>query len=1154
MSNFTFLKTEWPEIHQSATMAESHGVTDPRTACFWARRTLEMAVHWLYQNDRNLDPAYDDALGARLHAPSFQASVGQDRFTKARIVKDLGNDAVHSNRGITVQESTQAVRELFHFLYWMARTYTRKGAASIPAVNFDASMLSAGAQRDQNLKMQTAMRLLAMEKELKERDQALKAKEQAEALASRTVAELDAEIARLRAEIAEAKKQNEAVPDNHDYSEAETRDFFIDLLLQEAGWKLDKKEDREYPVSGMPKGKGDGKVDYVLWGDDGLPLAVVEAKRTKKDAREGAKQAELYADCLETKFGRRPIIFYTNGYETWLWDDEHYGPRSVQGFYKKDELELLIQRRSSRKLLREAAISSQIVERPYQTLAIRAVCEHFENDDQRKSLVVMATGSGKTRTAIALVDILQRCNWAKRILFLADRRSLVKQAANAFKTFLQGCTPINLLDEKEDTDSRVLLSTYPTMMGMIDDSADTVRRFGPGHFDLIIIDEAHRSIYQKYGAIFSYFDSMLVGLTATPRSDIDRNTFRLFELEDGVPTFAYELDEAVRDEWLVPPEPLSVPVSIQRDGLQYDQLTDDEKEQWDNIDWGEDGTPDEVDSAAINKWLFNIDTADKILKHLMVHGLKVDGGDRLGKTIIFAKNHKHALFIQERFNVLFPKYKGKFARIIDNYDGYAETLLDDFSTPDKQPHVAISVDMLDTGIDIPEVVNLVFFKIVRSKTKFFQMIGRGTRLCPDLFGPGVDKSKFLIFDYCGNFEFFGEHPKGKEGSVAEPLSKKLFLRRLELLDSVRNATPAHKQDSGPTVVRETKGTYGALDGGLADHLHAEVSAMDIDDFRVRPERKYVETYSERAAWDALQPGEAGEIGEHLAGLPADVPYEDITARQFDLLMLNLQLAVLSDQMGAARYQQRVIEIAAILEEKSSIPAVNMMMELILEVQTAEFWQDVTVQQLERVRKGLCDLVQFIDRRQRKVVYSDFEDAIGDAVSVAMPGLTTIDVVQYKRKVTQYFADHMDHPVVRKLRLNLPLAGGDLAELDAILIDLGDVDGSLAEMAFGKQPSLGALVRSLVGLNRTAVRDAFANYLKEGTHTATQIRFVEQIIEMLTKKGIMQLNQLYEQPLTYVNQAGVSGLFSAAEVDDIISIIASINVNAGVSPGTRPWSV
>src|SRR5438477_7707917 len=441
----------------------------------------------------------------------------------------------------------------------------------------------------------------------------------------------------------------------------------------------------------------------------------------------------------------------------------------------------MIRRRTTRQPLAAGQIDSAIVERYYQTRGIRRICEAFEKNKERRTLIVMATGAGKTRTVIALCDLLMRCNWVKRALFLADRVALVNQAVNAFKRHLPASSPVNLITEK-DTEGRVFVSTYPTMMRLIDEAKDGQRKFGVGHFDLIVIDEAHRSVYQKYRAIFEYFDALLVGLTATPKDEVDRNTYSLFELETGVPTDVYGLEEAVKDGFLVPPQSVSVPLKFQREGIKYDDLSEEDKDQWDALEWDEDGqVPDRVEADAVNKWLFNKDTVDKVLEHLMTRGQKVAGGDRLGKTILFAKNQHHADFIAERFNANYPHYKGEFARVITFKTEYAQNLIDHFANKDKPPFIAISVDMLDTGIDIPEVVNLVFFKLVRSKTKFWQMLGRGTRLCPDLFGPGQHKQFFYLFDYCQNLEYFSQDPETTEGAPGESLGKRLFTARLELI-------------------------------------------------------------------------------------------------------------------------------------------------------------------------------------------------------------------------------------------------------------------------------------------------------------------------------------------------------------------------------------
>jgi type I restriction enzyme R subunit len=872
-SHFTFLQSEWPGMHEAASKAESLVHSDPRASCFYARRALEAAMAWLYRCDAKLKLPYQDNLSALIHEPTFKAVAGDAIFTKARLIWRQGNDAVHSPTPVRQYEALQVVKELFHFSYWLARTYAR-GAKPAPGLVFDAETLP----KTTPLPKQTLDQLRQLESSLREKDERL-----SDLLGNQK--ELDAELLRLRAEVAAAKQANAATPDTHDYSEAETRDFFIDLLLREAGWALDQPRDREYEVSGMPNTQEKGFVDYVLWGDDGKPLALIEAKRTKRDPRVGQRQAELYADCLEKQFGQRPVIFYSNGYEHWLWDDTQYPPRPVQGFYKKAELELLIQRRTTRRPLAEAAIDGTIVERYFQHRAIRRIGEAFEKDKDRKTLLVMATGSGKTRTVIALCDLLMRCNWAKRVLFLADRVALVNQAVNTFKKFLPEASPVNLVTEK-NAQGRVFVSTYPTMMGLIDESKDGQRRFGPGHFDLVIIDEAHRSVYQKYRAIFDWFDSLLVGLTATPRDEIDRDTYGLFDLEKGVPTDAYDLADAVGDKFLVPSKAISVPLKFQRQGIKYDDLSE-EKEQWDAKEWSDDGsTPDFVEAEAVNKWLFNIDTVDKVLAHLMTHGLKVAGGDRLGKTILFAKNQAHADFIQERFDKNYPHLAGKFARVITFKTEYAQSLIDDFSRKDRHPHLAISVDMLDTGIDVPEVVNLVFFKLVRSKTKFWQMVGRGTRLCPDLFGPGKHKEFFYLFDYCQNLEFFSQNTETSEGSLGESLGKRLFKSRLELIQEIE------RQRSPSAIVREVEPPMEVVRRETISLLQSEVAAMNVDNFIVRAKRRLVEKYAEPEAWLELKSEAYTELAHEVAGLPAELDAEDEEAKRFDLLLLNLQLAVL----------------------------------------------------------------------------------------------------------------------------------------------------------------------------------------------------------------------------------------------------------------------
>src|SRR3984893_11628147 len=675
MSQFAFLKTEFADIFGHAARAETLAYADPRGAAFYCRLALETAVGWLYRHDRTLKDPYDPTLAALLAEPSFQALVGRTLAVKARFIKDTGNAAAHG-KPISAARAGTALREFFHVAYWLARSYGR-GAKPPP----DASFRIEALPRVTQVTTTTLAQLQEAARRYKETVEARNAAEAAPRASEEGRIALEAEIKALQAEIATAKAANQAVADTHDYREAETRDLFIDLLIREAGFDPKAPDTAEVKVTGMPNAPGEGYVDYVLRGDDGKPLALVEAKRTRKDPRMGQQQAKLYADCLEAQHGQRPIIFYSNGYEHWMWDDTRHPPRPIQGFLKKDELALMIQRGTSRKPLAPEDIDRNIVERFYQERAIRRVAEAFERDKQRKALLVMATGAGKTRTVIALADLLMRANWVKRVLFLADRKALVRQAARAFTKHLPGTATVNLL-ENQHQEGRVYISTYPTMMGLIDEVGAEERRFGVGHFDLVVIDEAHRSVYRKYKAIFEYFDSLLVGLTATPKGEVDRDTYRLFDLQTGVPTDAYGLDEAVKDGFLVPPKAVSLTTDFLDRGIRYDQLSDDEKEAWDALEWDEDGTvPGVVDAPALNKWLFNADTVDRVLEHLMTHGLKVADGDRLGKTILFAKSHDHAVFIAQRFDANYPHLAGHFARVIDFQTTYAQSLIDDFSDP-----------------------------------------------------------------------------------------------------------------------------------------------------------------------------------------------------------------------------------------------------------------------------------------------------------------------------------------------------------------------------------------------------------------------------------------------------------------------------------------
>ena len=1121
MSNFDFLRAGWPQIAEEARRAEHYVNGDPRSSLFYARRAVELMVNWLYDADATLRRPYKDDLAALTYEPSFQRLVGLSIQTKLTLIRKQGNNAVHRNAPMKPTDSLPVVRELFHVMVWVATRYALTvEERPTPGIPFDASALP---QPSPGIVAKTMAQLGKLAEELAAKDAAL-------AAAREQNITLEAENAALREQVALAKVANAVVPDTHDYREDETRDLFIDVLLREAGWKLDEDRDREFPVTGMPNNSKDGAgfVDYVLWGENGLPLGLVEAKRTRKDAIAGQQQAKLYADRLEAAYGQRPIIFYTNGYEHYLWDDTNYGPRKVDGFYTRDQLELQIQRRTTRKPLATVEISSTIVERYYQQRAIRKVAEAFENQE-RKALLVMATGSGKTRTVIALADVLIRANWAKRILFLADRIALVNQATTAFKQQLPDAAPVNLVTDR-DSEGRVYVSTYPTMMGLIDAGGDGLRRFGPGYFDLVIVDEAHRSVYQKYGAIFDYFDSLLVGLTATPKDEIDHNTYGLFNLEDGVPTDSYDLEDAIAEGYLVPPVGRSVATKFVREGIRYDELSEAEKEEWDLLEWEDGAIPSEIDASAMNTWLFNKDTVDTVLEALMTQGRMIAGGDRLGKTIIFAKNTKHAEFIAERFDANYPQYKGAFARVITHSQSYAQNLIEEFSRPDSDLTIAVSVDMLDTGIDIPEVVNLVFFKPVHSKTKYWQMVGRGTRLRPDLYGPGEPKRDFVIFDVCQNIEYFNEDLPSANTSHTPSLRSRLFASRLQLLAAI-DATPG---DADLSALRE----------GLAAGMHTRVAGMNLDNFLVRRSRRAVERFSAGESWLTLAGDDYAQAAE-LADLPssADVNDSDELAKRFDLLALRAQLGVLASDPGLTAAKERMQAIANTLGEQRGIPIIDNNIELIAAVASDEWWADVTAPMIEMARIRLRGLVKLMPSGGGQIVYTDFEDTAGDSAIVEIRAVTAgVDRARFREKALAFLREHDDDAVLFKVRHGKQLTALDLEQLESIMVENG-LDASQVRDAAASAHGLGLFVRSLIGLDRAAATDALSAFSAGTTFTGNQLAFVNLLVEQLTQRGEVDPELLFTAPFTDVAPTGPAALFGDAKVTELVALLHRIRGTA-----------
>lgn len=1109
MGNFDFAKQRWPQIWDAAHRAEGHLRSDPRASATYARRAAELFTGWIYTAE-DLPRPYDDSFAGLARAREFKASVGRSITVKLDIIRRIGNDAVHKEAAIALDRALSALDQLHQVLRWLAHCY---GDVDTEPAPFDRQLIPPSPA---GVVQKARVELERLQEQNEAKDRALVEARERDAAAQVELEALRAEIAALKAASAETNRTEER-PDPTAATEAQTRELYIDVLLGEAGWKLDQPRDREFPVTGVPSPTGAGKVDYVLWGDDGLPLAVVEAKRTGRSAREGREQARIYADALEKQFGQRPVIFASNGYEHWIWDDERYPARRISGFYTREQLQLVIQRRSTLRALTSVSVDEKIVGRPYQLRAIRSIAESFDGG-RRRALLVMATGTGKTRTAIALVDVLQHANWAKRVLFLADRTALVRQAAAAFKTHLPDSATVNLIDDK-DTEGRVFVSTYQTILGLIDRGEDELRRFGPGYFDLIVVDEAHRSIYARYGEIFDYFDALLVGLTATPRSEVDHNTYRLFELEDGVPTDAFELEEAIHGGYLVPPVARSLELGFMRRGIRYDQLTDAERAQWDSLEWAGGDIPDEIDAAAMNRWLFNEDTVDKVLEVVMTTGRTVAGGDRLGKTIIFAKSQAHADFISDRIDFHYPQYRSGFAKVITHKSGpWAQKLIDDFSTPDSAPHLAISVDMLDTGIDIPEVLNLVFFKPVHSQTKYWQMIGRGTRLRPDLYGPGMPKTDFVVFDVCGNIEYFGQQLPVASVTRTRSIGERLFAERVALLASLNG--------SGAEI---------PLRDALASILESRVAGMSRTNFLVRAHLRAVDRFPDASAWRRPFSSDDVSAAAELALLPSTADIDtDEHAKRFDLLVLAAQLARADGAAVPAPIVTRIAEIVSALGQQRGVPKVKAQAALLDAVVDAGWWDAADLADLEDLRLRLRSLVSLIPPAGQKPIFTDFEDVLADGGESQLPGFqAAVDRQLFNRQVYEFLSTHNDVTALRKLRTGRQLTPLDLEQLERILVEEGGLDaGELHTRADGAH-GLGRFIRSIVGLERGAAEALLSDFVSGPALTRNQHAFVDLVLAELTVEGFLDAARLYEDPYSGVAPEGPEALFTEAQITDLV---------------------
>lgn len=1108
-ANFEFLKgqTEYTLFSAACIEAERVLIASPAMAAVGCRKAFELAVKWVYSADNAITVPYKDNLQSLIHEPTFKFAMGDQTWSKLPYIIKLGNLAVHTEKAISRGDAVLSLSSLFEFVQWIDYCY----GANYEERRFDEGNIPAA-------------KVILDEAKIKEKDSLIEQK--------------DSEIEALRARIAAISVQLTAGKEQHkverhfipgDIPEFLTRKKYIDLDLKLLGWVFGDDVREEVELYGMPNPEEKGFADYVLYGKDGLPLAVIEAKRTSKDPKIGTQQAKLYADCLEKMTGRRPIMFTTNGFETHLWDDLTSPQRKVSSVFSKADLEKLMNRRSERKALNEIPIDDKITDRYYQKEAIRAVCEDIETG-HRKALLVMATGTGKTRTASSLTDVLSRGGYVTNTLFLADRTALVKQAKDTFKNNLPDMSLCNLLSNKEEKTARIVFSTYPTMLNSIDTakSEDGQRLFTPAHFDLIVVDEAHRSIFKKYRAIFEYFDGILVGLTATPKTDVDRNTYDFFEMEKGVPTYAYDYETAVdKDHVLVPYHNIEVKTKFLEHGIVYDELSEEDKARYEEDFTDEDGDmPDFIPSPAVNEYIFNQATVDMVLEDLMTKGIKVAGGDRLGKTVIFAQNKKHAQYIIDRFDKLYPQYHSSFARRVVCDDSYAQTLIDDFKIAEKEPHITVSVDMLDTGIDVPEIVNLVYFKRIRSKTKFWQMLGRGTRICTNLFGEGQDKTHFMIFDYLGNFEFFRVNKDGSPSNETQSLSEAIFAKRVRLIH--------HLQQSA--FIDET---YQTMRTDLVEAVLNQINALNTELVSVKLQLQYIEKHKKADAFVCLTELDKHDLIAHLA----PIVYTDDTdefAKRFDNFMYGMMITQIEGLAQFKKGKKQLVNVCTNLLKRVTIPQVREKIKLINTIGTDEFWQGSDVLNFEKVRLELRSLIKFIiEEGQKKTIFTNLTDDIlevkeGEAIYNAY------DFEDYKLKVNRYIEENRDNIAIHKLRNNIPLNALDYNSLDHIFTgELGTAEDYQREY---QDTPFGLLVRKIAKMEHEAAVVAFSEFINDQSLNQTQIVFVKKVIDYIAQNGYIEnvselMKPPFDKPQSFIK------LFDEPKQKRIVEAVTKIKENA-----------
>jgi len=1123
--NFEILRGAWPELAALGGFAEAYVHNDPASALVKLRLFAENLTKDIYRGLGLPKPehaSFVDLLGNQ----SFAAITPRVVLDKLHALRIHGNKAAHGEPA-TTRNALWLLQEAFDLGRWLFVQYGKGDPKSIPAFAQPAPEgIDESKGQLKREKRQVLEKLAAQEAQMETLLRDLEVARQATATAEKNVEEMRA-----------LASSSAATANLLEFNEATTRARIIDSLLAAAGWNVavgDKSTGevgKEVEIKHQPTASGLGYADYVLWDDNGNPLAVIEAKKTSVNPELGRQQAKLYADGLEKMHGHRPIIFYTNGYDIWMWDDVlGYPPRTVFGYYSKDSLQYLVNfQRGARKPLDSVEPNVAIVNRLYQIEAIKRVNERFSGG-HRKALIVQATGTGKTRVAIALADLLIRAGWVKRVLFLCDRRELRKQAKKAFVDFLS--EPIRIVSSRvnQSATERVFLATYPAMQKVY-------QSFDVGFFDLIIADESHRSIYNVYGDMFHYFDCLQIGLTATPVDFVSRNTFSLFGCEGQLPTSNYDLEQAVKDGFLTPFEVFEHTTQFLREGIRLDVLT---KEQIQELEeQGEDPAQYDFSSEQIDKIIYNKDTNRAILRNLMENGLREAAGQLPGKSIIFARNHQHAVLMRQMFDEMYPQYGGRFCQVIDNYDPRAEQLIDDFKGDgtNNELTIAISVDMLDTGIDIPEILNLVFAKPVKSPVKFWQMIGRGTRLKEDLFGPGEHKKIFRIFDHWGNFERFEMGYRPAEPTQSKSLLQLVFEERINLADA---------------ALRESEiAAFETAIGLLGD----DIEALPEESVSVREKWREKRAVSVPTTLRAFGPGTVAMLRQVIAPLMQWRAFEAPSeAYKLDLLIARIQVAVLRKSGAVSDLKIELLDRLAALQ--MHLNPVREKAEVIKRVKSAEFWRSLTVADLEDVRQPLREIMHHRERKggtplPAKVI-DVTENAAGFMLNRRATNLATVDMKAYQQVVEAELKRHFEtNPTLQKIRAGESVSEADIQTLvSLVLIQSSNASREILEEFFSETAMpLDFAIRSIVGLDPESVAKRFAEFARRHPKlTAKQTRFLGLLQNHIARFGSVTLDRLYEQPFTVVDADGLEGVFEKPEeIDDLLDLISNYEPPMGARP-------